>query len=97
MSWHNLIGTLKQYAPNGGNGTVTIGAGECVLLIVAHASSASATLSILGGPAIPIVNGAPPTVIANLHTLMQSTSASSTIVGTNTDQLYVQTVKQGNA
>jgi hypothetical protein len=93
--WHNLNGTLAQAA--GTSGTVTLRAGSIVLLVIAHASAGSATVSILGGAAIPIVNGAAPIVIQNWHTLLKvDASNTGTIVFTNTDSYYVQCLVEGN-
>ena len=100
MSWHNLVGTPKQYA--GTSGTVTLGAGEVLLYITAWASASSATVQILGGPTIPIPqsNATNPAAIWTFwveHTLFQANQASMSIVFTNTAHYFVHTVKQGNA
>lgn len=93
--WQILAGTLKQYA--GTSGTVTLGAGEIIILVIAHASAGGATAVILGGPTIPVINGAQPLVIQNYHSLQQVNPTSNTVVFTGTDMYYVQSVKQGNA
>jgi len=93
--WHTLSGILAQYA--GTSGTVTLRPGAVVLLVVAHASSVNATVSILGGASIPVVNGAPPLVIPMLHTLLKVDSGNAgTIVFTSTDSYYVQAVTEGH-
>lgn len=93
--WQNLVGSIKHYAPAGGTGTVTIGAGESILIVQAHASGAGGTVTILGGTPIPLATGVPFAMQA-YHTLLQSNQASTTVVFANTDFAYVQTVKQGN-
>ena len=93
--WQHLVGSIKHYAPAGGAGTVTVGAGESVLIVQAHASGAGATVTILGGTAIPLAPGVPFAMQA-FHTLLQSNQASTTVVFSGTDFAYVQTVKQGN-
>lgn len=93
--WHNLNGTLAQAA--GTSGTVTLRAGSIVLLVIAHASAGGASVSILGGPSIPIINGAAPIVIQNYHTLLKvDASNAGTIVFTGTDLYYVQSLTEGN-
>jgi hypothetical protein len=93
--WHNLVGTLASFA--GSSGTVTLRAGSIVLQVVAHASVGSATLVILGGPAIPIISGAAALVLQNYHTLQKADASNSgTIVFTNTDSYYVQCLVEGN-
>jgi hypothetical protein len=93
--WHNLVGTLATFS--GTSGTVTPRAGSVLLQIVVHASVAGATLSIFGGPAIPIINGAAPLVLQNYHTLQKADASNSgTIVFTNTDSYYVQCLVEGN-
>ena len=93
-----LTGVPKQASPAGGNGTVTVDAGGVLQMIIVHASAANATLTIFGGAAIPIPNGANPTVIQYFHTLFQANSANSgAIVGVNTDMLYVHWVRPGHA
>ena len=84
-----LIGTPSQFA--GASGTVTLPAGAFVTHIVAHASAGGATLSILGGPNIPIVNGAPPLVLQFLDDAMQGNATNgSQIVFTGTDSYWVR-------
>lgn len=96
MSWQDLVGQPQQYG--GTSGTVTLGAGESVILVIAHASGAGASVSILGGPAIPVVQGAPPLSIRFNHTLFQVNSGNTgTIVFTGTDSYFVHSVKQGHA
>jgi hypothetical protein len=93
--WHNLIGTLATFA--GTAGTVTLRAGSIVILVVAHSSVTGGTLVILGGPTIPIINGAASLVLQNYHTLQKvDASNTGTIVFTNTDSYYVQCLVEGN-
>lgn len=93
--WHELSGSQPGYA-TGTSGTVTVPAGASVVLIVVHASAGSATMALFGGSAVPIINGAPPAEFRFNHTLWQSTSASSTIVFTNTDSYFVHWIRAGN-
>lgn len=94
--WHELVGTPKYYA--GTAGTVTLGAGEVLISIVVHASAGSATVTLFGGTAIPIINGAAPTELRFAHTLWQATSVNGgTIVLANTDSYFVHSVKEGHA
>jgi hypothetical protein len=93
--WHTLNGTIAQAA--GTSGTVTLRAGSIVLLVIAHASAGGATVSILGGEAIPIVSAAPPTVIRMNHTLLKADSGNTgTIVFVGTDSYYVQSMTEGS-
>lgn len=105
MSWHNLIGTPKQYAGGGvGANTVTLGSGEILLFVTAWTSQASGTLVIFGGPTItiPQSTGTNPIGIWTWwieHTLMQATGsgAAAKLVFTNVDHFFVHSVKEGNA
>ena len=94
----DLLGVPKYKSPVGGNGPVTVDPGGILHLIIVHASMAGATLSIFGGDAIPIVNGANPTVIQMFHTLYQSNAVNAgAIVGVNTDMLVVHWIRPGHA
>lgn len=88
--WHSLTGTFGD--ASGTAGTVTLPAGAIVLLVSAHASAGSATLQILGGATVPVINGAATIIYEFGHTLVRANRASSTIVFTNTDHYYVQWV-----
>lgn len=92
--WHNLVGRIVQYG--GTSGTIQLGAGECVLLVVVSATAGGATLSVLGGASVPVVANAPPMTIQNFHTLLQANSVASTIVCTGTASYYIQTCRLGN-
>ncbi len=93
----SLVGIPKYASPAGGNGTVTLDKGGILVSILVHASAGGATLTIFGGPAIPIPNGANPTPIQFFHTLYEATSANSgAIVGTNTDMLDVHWINPGH-
>jgi hypothetical protein len=89
--FQDLAGRVFSYAA-GTAATVTVPAGAMVIEIIVHASAGSATVSIFGGTAIPIINGAPPTVIRFNHDLVQAATnnANNTIVFTNTDSYYVE-------
>lgn len=91
--WQGLSGRNWYYAA-GTAATVTLPAGSTVIQIIVHASAGSATLAILGGSAIPIINGAPPTTIRFNHDLVgvSSNSPSLTLVFTNTDSFFVEYV-----
>jgi len=53
--------------------------------------------ALLGGPAIPIINGAPSLILQNYHTLQKvDASNTGTIVFTGTDSYYVQAAVEGN-
>jgi hypothetical protein len=96
MSHFGIIGVPKYAAPNGGNGTVTVPSGGILQFVVAHASSGGATVSVLGGQAIPIPNGASPTTIALYHQLFQANASANTVVGTGTDMLVVHWINPGH-
>ena len=70
MSPWNLIGTPGYAA--GVSGTVTLPADAMVLQIISHSSAAGGSFSIFGGPAIPVVNGAPSMIIDFKHRLYSS-------------------------
>jgi hypothetical protein len=92
--WRGLIGTPGYAA--GTSGTVTVPAGATVYLIVAHASSGAATVTIFGGAAIPIINGAAPLELQFLHDLYTANTNSAAIAFVNTDSYAVFYVKTGN-
>jgi len=93
--WHTLNGTLATFG--GTSGTVTLRAGSVLIQVMVHASVAGASVSILGGPAIPIINGAPSLILQNYHTLQKvDASNTGTIVFTGTDSYYVQAAVEGN-
>lgn len=97
--WHDLSGYTPFYsAPAGGNGTVTLPNGGSIVLIVAHASAGGAYVTIFGGAQIPIINGAPPTVIQFNHDLWTASSVGSvnTVVFSGTDSAFVHYVRTGN-
>lgn len=89
-----LVGTRVEFA--GTAGTVTIPSGAFITHIMVHASTGGATMQILGGTAIPIINGAQPLVINYYDDLEQANASSSTVVFTNTDQYWVRAVKPGH-
>ena len=94
-----LIGTIGYHA--GASGTVTIPKGAQLLQIVVHASAGSATVTIFGGDAIPVVNGSNTMFIQFLHTLWQAfnnatTAGSQDVVFVNTDSYFVEYIKSGN-
>jgi hypothetical protein len=93
--WQGLAGRIwNQQA--GTAGTVTLPAGAVIIQIITHASAGAATCAILGGTAIPIINGAPPTTIRFNHDLVQAvTGVSLTVVFTNTDSYFVEYVVAG--
>jgi hypothetical protein len=78
-------------------GTITVDAGGILQIVVVHASVANATLSIFGGVAIPVINGANPTIFQFFHSLYQANASSNAIVGVNTDLLYVHWIRPGHA
>jgi hypothetical protein len=93
--WHDLIGKPIYYA--GAAGTVTVGFGEVLHIIVVH-STAGGTFTIFGGASIPVIATAAPTTYQFYHTLFQSNSANGgTIVFTGTDSYFVHTIREGNA
>ena len=96
MSPWNLIGTPGYMA--GASGTVTLPADAMILQIISHSSAAGGSFSIFGGPAIPVVNGAPSLIIDFKHRLYSSSGSgtSAQIVFTNTDQYFVHWVRQAN-
>jgi hypothetical protein len=69
-------------------------------MIIVHASAGAATLSIFGGPAIPVINGAAPLIIQTQHLLFTNNARTTvgwgTIVGVNTDHLYVHAYLPGH-
>lgn len=96
MSWHTLIGTPGYAA--GTTGTATIPAGSILILLTAHASAASATVSIFGGAAIPVpAAGTQYLTLQFNHTLFQANSVNSgQIIFTNCDHYFVHWVREGN-
>jgi|SRR5580658_1539237 hypothetical protein len=96
--WHDLTGYVPGYgAGTSGTGTVVVPSGGCITGILAHASVGSATVTIFGGAAIPIINGAPPTFIPFNHDLYVSNSGNSgDVVFLNTDVAVVFWVRAGN-
>lgn len=95
--WHHLIGKLGQFAGTAA-ATQAIPAGSSLLLLIAHASGTSGTVTIFGGPAITIVAGAQPLYLQNYHTLMKAEAGNNSIVfsGGGIDAWYIQTISQGN-
>ena len=89
--YNELSGTYVQKA--GASGTENIPAGAQILQCIVH-STAGGTVSLLGGPSIPIIANAPPTTLRFLHRLM-SPSAASTVVFTGTDSYFLEYVKAG--
>lgn len=87
----SLVGVWGYEA--GASGTPTIPKGAQILKIIAHASAGGATVAINGGDAIPIINGAPPTVLDFHHLLVVSPNAENPVVFTGTDQFFVEYVK----
>lgn len=84
----------------GANGTVTLPKGAILLQVVAHASAGGATMSIFGGDAMPVINGAPPTVIPFLNENWQArdnaaSAGSQDVVFTGTDSYFVEWVQLG--
>lgn len=92
--WRSLVGTRVEYA--GTSGTVALAAGAFVTHIMAHASAGGASVAILGGTAIPIINGADPLVLQFHDDGTQANLASSSIVFTGTDSYYVRAFKPGH-
>lgn len=90
--WHELIGDIGQNA--GTAGTVTLPSGAALLTISVHASAGSATFTLFGGPAVPVINGASPLFLNFQHLLWLASGASTAaqIVFTNTDHYWVNWV-----
>lgn len=96
MSWQQIVGT-PGYA-TGAAGTATVPAGAVVHIISAHASSASATVAIFGGAAIPVPSAGTQYLLLQFnHTLFQANAQNGgQIVFTNTDHYFVHWIRQGN-
>ena len=97
-TYHDLVGTWAYVS--GTSGTVTIPAGAIVLQIIVHATS-SGTMTIYGGPSIPIIAGALPQAFRFIHGLAQSQnntniSGSQNIVLASTDSYFIEYVRAGN-
>ena len=92
------VGTGWKFVEFAGTaGVVTLPKGACIILMIAHASAGGATLQALGGPTVPVINGANPLVIQNYHPLQQANIATGkNIVFTGTDMYYVQAAVPGN-
>ena len=93
-----LNGTWSYRA--GAAGTETIPPGATLASIVVHATGAG-TVTIFGGPAIPIIAGAAPTEIRFAHhlaTARNNTAAagSQNIVFTGTDSYFLEFATAGN-
>ena len=95
--WRELVGPFAYAA--GANGTVTVPSSAIVTKIIVHASAGSATVTIFGGTAIPIINGAPPTQFNFMHDCCQPQggSAAAQIVFANTDSYYVEYISPGGS
>jgi hypothetical protein len=96
MGWQQLVG-VPGYS-TGTAGTVIVPSGAFVHIITAHASSASATMAIFGGAAIPVpAAGTQYLYLQFAHTLFQSNVQNGgSIVFVNTDHFFVHWVRQGN-
>jgi hypothetical protein len=92
-TWHGLVG-IAGYAA-GASGSVTLPVGVVVLQILAHATTAG-TITIFGGPSIPVIAGTQFSLDCK-DTLLQSTGTGGVIVFTGTDSYFVRYVRQGNA
>jgi len=91
----NLVGfKLVEFA--GTSGSPTLPAGTIILQIITHASANGASVQLLSGVTVPVINGANSLYIINEHLLMTKNSGSSALTFTNTDQYYVQALVPGN-
>lgn len=85
--YDELQGTWTYQA--GASGTVTIPVGARILQIVVHSSSASGSVAMWGGTAIPVLSGETAT-FRFLHDLNLAPTAADTIVFTSTDSYFVE-------
>jgi hypothetical protein len=95
--WNEISSGRASYLA-GTSGTATVPANACVVGVMAHASGAGASVTILGGASIPIVANAPPLYIPIQHLLFAATSAASRdVVFTGTDSYAVFYIVLGGA
>lgn len=89
-----VYGTWRYKA--GTSGTLTLAEGQTVKQIIVHASGA-ATVTILGGDAIPIISGVAIAIRFQHDACVagQTPGAALTIVFTGTDSYFVETIGPG--
>lgn len=69
-------------------GTINFPAGATLFSITMHASANAATVTVGGGDAMPVINGANPTTVNFPEDNASAASVGgTTIVGVNTDQV----------
>ena len=95
--WKELTG-YKRSVLAGASGTVNVPPGAIITSVLVHATAGGATATLLGDPSFPVVAGAPPTTIQNLHGAMQANASTGTACTfVNTDMYRIEYFTAGNA